>query len=173
MSAALRQLVSASVAPRTVRGRPSQRWSGASIVGGKISIVSVRKDGKGAWTVDELRSREFDLTQRDQASAWRLHSTLNGFFRRSMISRIFLRTGSSRGPHAAKVETGICEGLLSVAGGVAVEQVSAFSLAPWMRLRGYDLEGQGRNRGWQYATAAAIYAAEHHEKRRAAKRLAG
>jgi hypothetical protein len=98
---------------------------------------------------------------------------LNGFFRRSMISRIFLRTGSSRGPHSAKVETGICEGLLCVAGGVAVEQVSAFSLAPWMRQQGYDLAGQVRDRGWQYATAAAIYAAEHYRKRRPAERFAG
>ena len=165
MSTALRELVMSGVyqARPIQMARPSLRWSGAAIVGGKISIVTVSKDPDGDWSLDRSRSREFKLPRRCQAEAKMLHANLANFLRRSFITTIFLRAGSSRGPHPAKAESHICEGLLYAIGGVQVHHLSAFSIAPWMRERGYDLERQGLDRGWHLAAATAIYAAEHQQ----------
>jgi hypothetical protein len=156
--------------------RPFLRWSGAAILGGELSIVTVSKDHDGDWEVDVLRSREFKLDQRSQAAATTLHANLNGFLRRSLITRIFLRVGPSRGPHSGKAKSHICEGLLYMVAGVEVHHLSAFSLAPWMNQRRLEL-GRESGRGWHLARAAAIYAAEENAgiasrpaaRRRAAK----
>jgi hypothetical protein len=161
MSSALDDLVRAGVyQPRPIQmARPFLRWSGAAILGGGLSIVTVSKANDGDWEPDLLRSREFKLDQRSQAAASMLHANLNGFLRRSMITKIFLRVGSSHGPHSGKAESHICEGLLYMVAGVEVHHLSAFSLTPWMNQRGLEL-GRESRRGSHLARAAAIYAAE-------------
>jgi hypothetical protein len=149
--------------------RPCLRWSGAAILAGKLSIVTVAKDEDGDWDLDVDRSREFKLEQRRQPAARMLHANLNGFLRRSMITKIFLRVGSSRGAHSGKAESHICEGLLYAIAGVEVQHLSAFSLAPWMSQRGLEL-GRESRRGWHLACAAAIYAGEHAQERAVASR---
>lgn len=174
MSTALRELIQSGLyGPAPMRtARPSSlRWSGAAILGGKISVVTVTKGRDGDWELDELRSREFKLDQRKQAAARMLHSNLNGFLRRSMIARIFLRVGPGHGPHSGKAESHICEGLLYMVAGVEVHHLSAFSLAPWMNQRGFEL-GRESRRGWHLACGAAIYAAEHTQELAGARRRA-
>ena len=166
MSSALRELIRSGVyeGRQIQMARPSLRWSGTAIRGGKISIVTVSKDPDGDWSLDRLRSREFPLAQRNQAAAIQLHATLTGFLRRSFITKMFLRVGSSRGPHPAKAESHLCEGVLYSIGGVQVHHLSAFSIAPWMRQRGYDLESQRQDHGWRLAALTAVYAAEHQQE---------
>lgn len=162
MSSALDDLVRSGVyQPRPIQmDRPCLRWTGAAVLGGKISIVTVSKDPDAGWLTDPRRSGEFELARRDQASALKLHSSLNGFLRRAWITRILLRTGPGRGPHSAKAETHICEGVLYLLAGVQIEQISEVSLRPRERERGHDAVEQLRSRCWHFAEAAAIYAAE-------------
>jgi hypothetical protein len=163
MSDALQEFIKSGVyEPRPVRmaRASSLRWSGAAILGGKLSIVTVSKDEDGDWDLDVMKSREFKLDQRKQSAATMLHSNVSGFLRRARITRIFLRVGSSRGSHSGKAESYICEGLLYMAAGVEVHHLSAFGLAPWMNQRGLEL-GRESRRGWHLACAAALYAAEH------------
>jgi hypothetical protein len=148
------------------------RWSGAAILGGKISIATVNKDADGHWSLDKARSREFDLAERSQAAIRQLQSTLDEFLRRSHISRIYLRTPSGGREYRAKPQTSICEGILCLRGGVQVHHVPASGLTRWMREQGYDLDQQSRNRGWHFAAAAAIYAAENLQEMRDARRAA-
>jgi hypothetical protein len=55
---------------------------------------------------------------------------------------------------------------------VEIHHVSPNCLALWMREQGYDFDGQARNRGWHFAAAAAIYAAENLQEMRDARRAA-
>jgi hypothetical protein len=133
----------------------------------------MNRDPDGCWSRDEARSREFELTGRNQASACQLHSTLGEFLRRSHISRIFLRASSGGGPYRAKAESHMCATLLYLRGGVVIHDVSPISLASWMREQGWDFDGQARHRGWDFAAAAAIYAAEQQRRSCAAVRVGG
>jgi len=165
MNEALRQLVTSGVSRETtpLSARLSDTWSGASILGGTITIATVCRDPNGHFHLDDAKSGQFELASRDQGGAGRLHDNLTGFFRRSQLSDVFLRRSSGRGPSPAKAEGHMCEGILYLVMGVQTHSVSPFSLTPWLREKGYDLPAQVRDRAWHLAIATAIYGAERKE----------
>lgn len=162
MSAGLAELVNRSA--NQLSGRRSRRtnssWSGASILGGRITIVTVTRADDGTWSIDPLKSAEFPRAERDQASIRQLHAVLDQYLSRARISEVFLRLGAGAGPHNAKAESHICEAILALLLGVRLHHVSAFSLTPWLRAKHQVISCQAAHRSWQFALSAAQYAAE-------------
>jgi hypothetical protein len=149
--------------PRGRRQRGTTR-SGASISGGRITIVTIASDGGGSWMMDAPRSATFDPVTRDQTSMLRVHAKLHAFFLRNGITDLHLRLGARAGPHNAKAETHFCETILALVPGVRLHQVSANALRSWLNARGEELSRQAAERSWELALAAAQYAAEQDSK---------
>lgn len=151
--------------------------SGAAIVGGVVTIVTIGRGADGQWFVDPHGSGEFKLSGRDQASVQSFHSAINTFISNTNISELFLRVGPRAGPLSGIVESHVCEAALCLSA-LRVHQVSAFSIAPRMRAANLEFGTQKQERARQYALAAAYLGAERispsrgadHE-RRAAIRL--
>jgi len=162
MNAELANLVNRSasqVASRRVP-RGQQSWSGASIMGGRITIVTIVRNEDGLWSMDDSKSAEFPRVERDQASIRRLHAALSYHFSRTGITELHLRLGAGAGPHNAKAEVHICECALALIPGVHVLHVSPQTLTPWLRAKHQVISCQMVERSRQFALSAAQYAAE-------------
>ena len=141
--------------------RPNRWWSGACVLGGKITIATLILDADGVGCFDGERSAVFELAGRDQHSVRELHSAVGAFAERMSLLDIHLRIGPSAGPKMGKAKSHVCECVLHLLSATRISTISANSLNRWILHKGYEVGNQARDRYWQYAFAAAAFAAEH------------
>jgi hypothetical protein len=144
-------------------GVSSNTWSGASIFGSAVSLITISVGAGGRLRFDARKSVQIGLQQRDQVSTRALQTALQQFTINAGIREIVLRTGARGTAQQARVEAHICEAALYLLPNVTVHPVSATTLGCWMEERGLPRSGQGPGWYWQAAAGAALYAA-HTEK---------
>jgi hypothetical protein len=142
--------------------------SGAAIVGGAVTIVSLARAEDGQWILDAEGCREFKLAGRDQTSVQSFHAEMSAFISTVNISDLFLRVGPRSGPLTGIVESHVCEAALCLCP-LRVHEVSAFSIAPRMRAANLEFGSQRQERAWQYALAAACLGSEQVARSRRAE----
>lgn len=157
------EFVTTRMPAATAKARDEASISGAAIVGGAVTIVTLARATDGQWFVDDERCGEFKLSGRDQASVQTFHAAMSDFISTVNISDLFLRVGPRTGPLTGIVESHVCQAALCLSP-LRVHEVSAFSIAPRMRAANLEFWGQKRQRSWQYALAAACLGAEHYPR---------
>jgi hypothetical protein len=157
--AAERALARAGVG--TLHGlRPNRWWSGACVLGGKITIATLSLDADGAGSFDSEKSGQFELSGRDQQSVQALHAEVSAFVERMSLTDMQLRLGPPAGPQVPTAESYICEAVMYHVASIRIRTIMANTLSAWMRHKGFETGSQARDKYWQFAFGAAAYATE-------------